>query len=108
MLTTKTASRLHQILTTTIAEIRDAYNTANIANIRIDIEISGRSAGDLSLQYKFSDSYNGGDSTSSHNIHQALVEFLRRRGWSEQNQAALLTYCGEEKIETTEESDIPF
>lgn len=109
MLTRATAQILHSTLKNAIEEIRAAYDSAHIANMRIDIEISGRVTGDLMLVYKISDgSYNTAGSTKSHNAVAALEEFLRRRGWDSKNTVALLSYAGEEHVNKPETNDIPF
>lgn len=110
MLTRTTAMLLHNALKDAIAEIRQSYNEAEVSYLRMDIEVSGRVTGDLSVQYKFgADSYHGPDSAASHNILAALEEFLRRKNWAAKNSALLISYTGDENTENqTDTNEIPF
>lgn len=109
MLTTKTAQLFTMAMTALVEESRKAYDAHHISQFNFSAEVSGRTTGDLSVTFKFSENSYGYNDATSHNPIRALEEILRRHGWAKENTTLVLTYSGDEKVSTAEEKDqIPF
>ena len=109
MLTTKTAQLFTMAMTALVEESRKAYDAHHIGQFNFSAEVSGRTTGDLSVTFKFSENSYGYNDATSHDPIRALEEILRRHGWAKENTTLVLTYSGDEKISTAEEKDpIPF
>lgn len=109
MLTTKTAQLFTKAMTALVEESRKAYDAHHISQFNFSATVSGRTTGDLSVTFKFSENSYGYNDAASHNPIQALKEVLRRHGWVKENTSLVLTYSGDEKVSIAEETDqIPF
>lgn len=105
MLSRKTADLFRMALTALVAEAREAYNYQHISQFNFTTTVSGRTTGDLSVSFNFSENNYGYNEAKSHDPVAALEEILRRHGWSKNNSSLLLSYSGDEKVEQKEDSD---
>ena len=109
MITAKTSKLFTMALTSLIAEARQAYDNQHISQFNFLTTVSGRTTGDLSVVFSFSESSYGYNDAKSHDPIRALEEILRRYSWNKENSTLVLTYSGDEKVSTAEEEDpIPF
>lgn len=105
MLTRKTADLFRLALTSLVAEAREAYNMQTISQFSFTTTVSGRTTGDLSVSFNFSENNYGYNEAKSHDPVAALEEILRRHGWSKNNSSLLLSYSGDENIQKKENED---
>ena len=94
-----TAKALRDAIVQAAKEIREEFNSHDIAHMRLEISVSGRVTGDLKIVFGVDDSTYG-TLVTSHDLRAALFEFNRRHGWEAENEAMLLSYSGEEKLES--------
>lgn len=81
-------------------ELRDLFNERDISHVCFDVEVRGRTHGELKIEFKVNDSLYGGASEAKGGAIQAVVdEFFRRKGWTEQNAPVCLTYAPAEAAE---------
>lgn len=74
-------------------ELRDLFNERDIGHICLDIEVRGRTHGELKIEFKVNDSPYGGSSEAKGGRIQPVVdEFFRRKGWTNDNAPLCLTY----------------
>jgi len=83
--------QLHLALERVVNNVRRELAEANLGNMRLDIEVSGRTeAGDVLITYRLGDRYDrnipsGGD------LEAVVAEHLRRSGWIKKNAPVLLS-----------------
>lgn len=74
-------------------ELREVFNEQNLSHVCFDVEVRGRTHGELKIEFKLNDSLYGGSSEAKGGRIQPVVdEFFRRKGWVEQNAPLCLTY----------------
>ena len=105
MLTTKTAQLFTMAMTALVEESRKAYDAHHISHFNFTASVSGRTTGDLSVTFKFSENSYGYNDATSHDPIRALEEILRRHGWAKENTTLVLTYSGDKKVSTAEEQE---
>lgn len=97
------ARRVEDAVKALAQEMRQVFNMADIAFMRLGIEVKGRVTGDLKVEFTISAESYGGDVTG-HSIQPAMIELLRRNGWDQRHIPKCLSYDGNDK--DTEE--VPF
>lgn len=86
---------LEQALKDVVESIRKVLGDADIPNMQFEISVSGRTHGDLKVEYELGELY-GSNSVKGRSASVVLCEFLRRRGWNTRNAPLSLTYGGEQ------------
>lgn len=74
---------MHQLTTPLLAAIdavRTALAEANVAAMNLRIEVTGRTDGDLKVQFKLCKDYD--NDTEGSNLAVVVHEYLRRHGWN--------------------------
>lgn len=80
-MTTATLDLTHS-LTEAIREIRNQLAEANIGAMRLDIEVIGRTHGELKIEFVLGGDCYGADNARGGDLAAVVTEFLRRKGWS--------------------------
>ncbi len=89
------APPLELALKDVVESIRKVLDDYDIPNMQFEISVSGRTQGDLKIEYELSELY-GTNSVKGRSAIVVLDEFLRRRGWNIRNAPLSLSYCGEQ------------
>lgn len=88
---------LHNALITATKHIRERLADQNIPRMRFDIEISGRTeSGGVILNYRLGEDYSS-QSPEGSNLPNVIDEFMRRRGWKQENPTMLIEDFSKEK-----------
>jgi len=71
-------------------ELRSRFEQIDIGHLDFQVHVSGRTgSGDLLVEFKIGDSTYG-DRVTGGAVEAIFFEFLRRKGWTEQNAALCL------------------
>ncbi len=98
---------LHAAVAVAVNAIRETFSEANIGNIRLDIEASGRvNAGEILVTYKLGEQY-GSNTPEGHRLAPVLDEFMRRKGWNERHKPLALPPPPSNDDEPVDESREP-
>jgi hypothetical protein len=71
-------------------QIRDRLGDADLSNVKISIVASGRTHGDLEIEYVIGDYYSG--QVVANTLEASVNEFLRRKGWDDINKPIAIPY----------------
>jgi hypothetical protein len=74
--------QLHAYLIEAGKEIRDQFASREVHRLDFQIEIEGRTDGDLTLKYSIGEY---GCTVTGNDLEKVIEEFFRRRGWNERN-----------------------
>jgi hypothetical protein len=73
-------------------ELRDLLADQDIGYINFTIDVSGRTHGELLIDFKLSDSVYMSDAPRGGRVQGVVDEFFRRKGWKQDNAPLCLTY----------------
>lgn len=92
--------QLHQYLVAAVEEIRGKLGDADVGEMRLTIEASGRTlTGDVLLTYHLADSlYSTEGAASGGDLTAVVKEFLRRHEWENRHAPVCLPRAGD-KVE---------
>ncbi len=91
---------IEQAIRDMTAEMRNRFTEADCGRIYIEITVSGRSHGDLLIEYRVGKNYS--DSVKGIDLASVQKEFFRREGWEETHAPLSISYVEDE------DDDIPF
>ena len=73
-------------------ELREIYKDRDIGGLRFQVDVLGRTHGDLKIEFSVSESIYDANKATSGNVQAAVDEFFRRKGWTDTNTPLCLTY----------------
>lgn len=77
---------------------RAVYADAEVGDMYLQVLISGRTHGDLKVEFQAGSLYHS--NVEAYDLNTAVLEFLRRQGWDSAHKPTLITYHGDEKGDT--------
>ena len=72
-------------------QIRDRLGDADISNVNISVNATGRIHSDLEIEYVVGLYYNN-EQVKANSLEAAVNEFLRRKGWTDINKPIAIPY----------------
>lgn len=72
-------------------QIRDRLGDADLSNVNISVIATGRTHGDLEIEYVVGSYYNN-EQVKANSLEAAVNEFLRRKGWTDVNKPVAIPY----------------
>lgn len=81
-------------------QVRDRLGDADLSNVNFEVHASGRTHGDLEIEYVIGSYYNN-EQVKANTLGAAVNEYLRRRGWADVNKPVAIPYVDQVDLPLT-------